>query len=98
MVSRKWRTNNTRPKAVQPCDPCSSGRQRSIPRNASEAPMVELILSGFRSNGFAKMAHEQHQAEGGTTLRPVQQRQAALHPQKCERSTYGRTHLERIPI
>ena len=52
IISRKWRTKSTRPKAVQPCEPCNKGMERSIPMKASAAPMGWLIFSGLTVQDF----------------------------------------------
>ena len=52
MASRKWRTNSTSPKAVQPCEPCNTGMQLLSPRKASAPPIGWLILSGLTVQDF----------------------------------------------
>ena len=51
---------------------------------------------GLHRNGFAEMAHEQHEPEGGAALAAVQQRHAALDAHEGERGADGLAHLQRI--
>ena len=55
MASRKWRTNSTSPKEVQPWLPCKSGMQPLTPMNASAPPMGWLIFSGLTVHAFLEI-------------------------------------------
>src|SRR5512147_2357050 len=95
MGSRKWRTKNTLPNAVQPCEPCIIGMARLMPRKASEAPTGWLALSGFTASALLRfrisaMSCSQFDA-GRRCLRP----RCRLAHRRPHRTLYRQRQLAR---